>query len=157
MLHLIALLLAGTAHAQEAPAYLDDRSDPAALVRSYYNAIARHEYARAYAYLATPPDYGHFAQGYADTATIELELGPVSSEGAAGSIYATVPAAVRATSSGGKATVFAGCYTTRQIQPAIQEPPFRPIEIASGRMAAVAAPPETLAAAVPTECPSDGG
>lgn len=158
MLHLLAPLLAGVAHAQEIPRYLDDRSDPAALVRSYYNAVARHELARAYAYLAVPPDYGRFAQGYADTASIELELGPVASEGAAGSVYATVPAAVRATSAGGAVTVFAGCYTTRQVQPAIQEPPFRPIEIVSGRMATITPPRGTsLAAAVPGACPVDGG
>ena len=156
MLHALALLLAGPALAEDPPPYLDDRSDPARLVSSYYNAIARQEYARAYGYLATPPDYPAFAVGYADTAAVEVALGPVSTEGAAGSIYGTVPAAVRATSTSGAVTVFAGCYLTRQIQPAIQEPPFRPIEIIEGRLARVEAT-GSLAAAVPTDCAAAGG
>ncbi len=150
MLRLLALLLiAAPALAQEPPAYLDDRSDPASLVRSYYNAIARGEYARAYGYLATPPDYAGFAAGYQDTAEVQLLLGPVTSEGAAGSVYATVPAAVRAVDKAGKATVFAGCYVTRQVQPAIQDPPFRPIEITDGHMAPADG---GLSAALPTDC-----
>ena len=40
--------------------------------------------------------------------------------------------AVAATGAGGTLRRFAGCYTTRQVQPAIQEPPFRPIEIVRG-------------------------
>jgi len=156
MLHALALLLAGPAFAQDLPPYLDDRSDPASLVRSYYNAIARQEYARAYGYLATPPEYPSFAAGYADTAAIEIELGPATTEGAAGSIYGTVPAAVRATSAAGAVTVFAGCYVTRQIQPAIQEPPFRPIEITQGHLARVEAT-GPLAAAVPTGCAERNG
>ncbi|HVL20423.1 MAG TPA: hypothetical protein VM422_05485, partial [Amaricoccus sp.] len=73
-----------------------------------------------------------------------------------GSIYGTVPAAVRATSAAGAVTVFAGCYVTRQIQPAIQEPPFRPIEITEGHLARVEAT-GPLAAAVPTGCAERNG
>jgi len=40
--------------------------------------------------------------------------------------------AVAATGAGGTLRRFAGCYTTRQVQPAIQEPPFWPIEIVRG-------------------------
>jgi hypothetical protein len=151
MLSALALLLATPALAQDLPPYLDDRSDPASLVRSYYNAVARQEYARAYGYLASPPDYPGFAAGYAETAKVELELGPVTTDGAAGSIYAAVPAAIRATATNGTVTTFAGCYTTRQIQPAIQDPPFRPIEITQGHLAPVASG-GTLAAVVPTDC-----
>lgn len=151
MLHVLALLLAGPAFAQQLPPYIDDRSDPASLVRSYYNAIARQEYARAYGYLDSPPEYPAFTKGYADTASVELALGPVTSEGAAGSIYGTVPAAVRATSTSGTVTTFAGCYTTRQVQPSIQEPPFRPIEITAGHMAR-AESAGALGDAVPKDC-----
>ncbi|MFT3972040.1 MAG: hypothetical protein QM699_00760 [Amaricoccus sp.] len=152
MLTALALLFAGPAFAQDLPPYLDDRSDPAALVRSYYNAVARHEYARAYGYLETPPDYPAFSAGYADTATVGIALGPVTTEGAAGSIYGTVPVAVRATSASGAVTTFAGCYTTRQVQPSIQEPPFRPIGITAGHLAPVGAA-GPLADAVPASCP----
>ena len=114
------------------PAYLDDRSDPAAILRSSYNAVARHEYARAWSYYGEPKPaagYPAFVAGYAATAAVELALGPVASEGAAGSTYATVPVALAATAPDGSVAVFAGCYTTRQLQPAIQDPPFRPLEI----------------------------
>jgi hypothetical protein len=135
---LAALLLLATASAATAdtPAYLDDRSDPAALVRSLYNAVARGEYARAWSYFGDPKpvaDYAAFAAGYADTTAIELVTGAVTTEGAAGSIYGTVPVALAATTAAG-IRVFAGCYTTRAVQPAIQEPPFRPIEIVRGEL-----------------------
>ena len=51
------------------PAYVDDRSTAASLVRSYYNAINRQEYARAYTYFGdnnAPQSYASFAAGYAD-------------------------------------------------------------------------------------------
>lgn len=138
------------------PDYLDNRSDPAALVRSYYNAISRQEFARAYSYLADPPDYAGFASGYADTAGVALELGEVSTDGATGSIYGSVPIALEATSTSGDVTVFAGCYTTRQVQPAVQSPPFRPIQIANGDLKKIGTPGTHLADAVPANCPLDG-
>lgn len=156
LMPVLALLLAGPAFAQSPPPYLDDRSDPASLVRSYYNAIARQEYARAFSYLSAPPDYATFAAGYADTAGVSVELGTVTSEGAAGSTYATVPVAVRATSAGGGVSVFAGCYLTRQVQASIQDPPFRPIEITEGHLKQVKAD-GPLATAVPAECADPAG
>ncbi len=152
-LALALLLAAAPAFAQEPPAYLDDRSDPAAILRSYYNAVARHEYARAWSYYGEPKPaagYPAFVAGYAATAAVELALGPVASEGAAGSTYATVPVALAATAPDGSVAVFAGCYTTRQLQPAIQDPPFRPLEIVTGHLAPAEGP---LAAAVPATCP----
>ena len=152
MLTGLALLLVSAAAAQEPPPYLDDRSDPAALIRSFYNAVNRHEYARAWSYFgdARPAaGYPGFVAGYADTAAVELVTGPVATEGAAGSVFATVPVAIAATGAGGT-RVFAGCYTTRQIQPAIQEPPFRPLFIASASLRAAQGP---LAAALPASCP----
>ncbi len=56
------------------PAYLDDRSTAAALVRSFYNAVNRREYARAYSYFgdhAAQP-YAGFAAGYADTVSVSV-------------------------------------------------------------------------------------
>jgi hypothetical protein len=147
------LLLAAPALAQE-PDYLDDRSGPAAIVRSYYNAIARQEYARAWSYYGdnrSLADYPAFAAGYADTAHVEVALGEVTTEGAAGSVYGTVPIAITATATDGSTETFAGCYTTRQLQPALQDPPFRPIEILEGRLVPAEGP---LDAAVPADCPA---
>lgn len=124
------------ATAAEAP-YLDDRSGPEAVVRSLYNAIDRHEYARAWSYFGeTKPakDFDSFVKGYADTEDVEVEIGAISEEGAAGSIYYGVPVAVRATGKKGGETVFAGCYTLRQVNVEVQEPPFSPIHIEKGEL-----------------------
>ena len=147
----LLLLLATPALAQDPP-YLDDRSDPAAILRSYYNAVTRYEYARAWSYFGDQKpaaDYAAFVAGYADTAAVELQLGEVSTEGAAGSIYGTVPVALTATAPDGSTKTFAGCYTTRQLQPAIQEPPFRPLEIETGTLRPTESP---LEAALPATC-----
>ncbi|MEI2301160.1 hypothetical protein MKZ91_24140 [Ensifer sp. MJa1] len=65
--------------AQDSVAYVDDRSDGAAVVRSLYNAINRKEYARA----------------YARTVSVEVKIGKAKTEAGAGSIYSVVPVAVK--------------------------------------------------------------
>ncbi len=141
--------------AAEAPSdapYLDDRSGPEAVVRSLYNAIDRHEYARAWGYFgdAKPAkDFDSFAKGYADTDSIELKIGAISEDGAAGSIYYGVPVAIRATDKKGEQKVFAGCYTLRQVNAEIQEPPFNPIHIEKGELKPSTA---NLDEAVPENC-----
>jgi len=137
--------------AADAP-YLDDRSSPEAVVRSLYNAIGRHDYARAWSYFgdAKPAkDFDSFAKGYDNTESIELKVGNISEEGAAGSIYYGVPVAIRAADKKGEQTVFAGCYTLRQVNAEIQEPPFDPIHIEKGELK-----PSTtgLDEAVPESC-----
>jgi hypothetical protein len=113
------------------PAYLDDRSTAASLVRSFYNAVNRQEYARAYTYFgANPPQpYQSFANGYANTAFVTVATGAAVSDGAAGSIYYTLPVAIDALSSNGMHKQFAGCYVTRLVQPTIQDPPVEPMFI----------------------------
>lgn len=115
------------------PAYLDDRSSGESLIRSLYNAIDRHEYLRAYSYFgeaADRPDFESFAKGYATTDHVRLKLGEITGEGAAGSLYTNVPAAIEATDTDGTSEVFTGCYVTRLAQPSVQAtPPFQPIHI----------------------------
>jgi hypothetical protein len=126
------LLLLGSAPALAAqPAYLDDRSTAASLVRSYYNAVNRHEYARAYTYFgdSPPQPYQQFADGYADTVSVSVATGAATSDGAAGSTYFTLPVAIDALQSNGTHRQFAGCYTTRLIQPGVQDPPVTPMFI----------------------------
>ncbi|CZT33728.1 hypothetical protein [Rhizobium sp. 9140] len=158
-LALSAALLTGTftlppaAFAQDAP-YVDDRSDGAKLVRSLYNAIERKEFARAYAYFGDKPpagDYASFVQGYRNTVEVEVTTGVVTQEGAAGSLYAPVPVAVRSVDKDGKERVFAGCYVTRIVNAAIQEPPFMPLHIESAELGEVKTP---FADAVPKVCHS---
>jgi hypothetical protein len=133
---LIAAVIAVPAIAAP-PAYLDDRSTATALVRSFYNAINRHEYARAYTYFgdsAAPQPYATFAAGYADTAAVTVATGTASSDGAAGSIYYTLPVAIDAVSTGGTHKQFAGCYTTRLVEPANQDPPVTPMFIYQAKL-----------------------
>ncbi|CAN7323915.1 hypothetical protein LJR098_001681 [Rhizobium sp. LjRoot98] len=138
------------ASAQDQVAYVDDRSDGPALVRSLYNAINRHEYARAYSYFSEPADsYESFVQGYAKTVDVQVLTGSVTQEGAAGSIYAPVPVAIKSTEKGGKEKIFAGCYITRIANAAIQEPPFSPLLIESAELEKVAGPLEN---ALPKIC-----
>ena len=133
----IGLVLFGQAARAAEPAYLDDRTDAAAVIRSLYNAINRHEYARAWDYFGdTKPakDFDSFAKGYEATETVEAVIGNAGSEGAAGSIYYTVPVAIRAVDKTGKDTVFTGCYTLRQVNAEVQTPPFNPISIEKGAL-----------------------
>lgn len=132
--------------------YLDDRSDASAVVRSLYNAVSRKEYARAWDYFgeAKPAkDFAEFAKGYEATERVDVETGAVSSEGAAGSIFYNIPVAIRAVDKDGTEKVFAGCYTARQVNGSIQEPPFTPIQLDKGALK----PAEgDLADALPKQC-----
>ncbi|MFC5385804.1 DUF1176 domain-containing protein [Aquamicrobium segne] len=133
------LLIYGPANAQikNDADYIDDRSGPAQLIRSFYSAINRHEYARAWDYFGeTKPvaDFASFAKGYEETVFVEVETGGISEEGAAGSLYYTLPVAIRAQQQDGSEKIFAGCYTLRQISPQTQEPPFKPLHIEKGEL-----------------------
>ena len=153
---LALLALAGApAIAQDMPTYRDDRSSPQALVESLYNAVARQEYLRAWSYFdaeAAQP-FEAFQAGYADTTGVRARVEEGTVEGAAGSLYGLVPVVIEATTADGRTTVFAGCYETRQVQPAAQiRPPFEPIRIVASQ---VAETDDRFADAVGT-CPSEG-
>jgi hypothetical protein len=91
----IAPSAAPSAPAQSA--YLDDRSSPEQLIRSYYNALSLRQYLRGYGYWersSTLPTYDAFADGFADTTAVEDELGMVGGGTGAGQLYWSVPVAV---------------------------------------------------------------
>lgn len=145
-------LLACQTTAQTLPDYSDNRSTAADVVASLYNAINRHEYLRVWSYYRpdSAPAYPGFAAGYGKTARVDLRIGPVASDRAAGSIHSLVPVALRAVAMDGTISVFEGCYQVTQVQPALQEtPPFRPIMIDEGHLKQTA---KTFAAAMGT-CP----
>jgi hypothetical protein len=98
--------------AQEA---YDRPISPVDLLASFYNAVNRQEYRRAYGYWESPPSsYDDFARGYQDTASVRLIVEPPTRiEGAAGSLYARTPAVLLATNRDGSQHTFAGCYTAR--------------------------------------------
>lgn len=122
---------------QSVPDYLDDRSTPEQLVKSYYNAINRQEYARAYSYYAeeghTQP-FPQFQAGYENTVSVELRLGKADSEGAAGSTYWSLPLAIESKQKDGKHAVYNGCYRLRLANAAIQGGPFVPLSILDGTL-----------------------
>jgi hypothetical protein len=100
---------------QAEPPY-ENLTSPVDLLSSYYNAIARQEYERAYGYWEQPPlDYPTFAAGYADTAGVQLIVQPPTHiEGAAGSLYAEIPTVLVAQHDDGSIHTFAGCVVTRK-------------------------------------------
>jgi hypothetical protein len=130
-------LVAAPAFADE-PQYVDDRSTAASVIQSFYNAIVRKEYSRAWSYYEDGQGvakFDDFQAGYANTATVSVAYGEVNGEGAAGSTFFTVPISLDAVSTSGKHSYFAGCYTLRLANPAIQaEPPFEPLHIVSGHL-----------------------
>ncbi|HEV7305070.1 hypothetical protein [Ensifer sp.] len=142
----------GSGQAQNSVAYVDDRSDGAALVRSLYNAINRKEYARAYGYFGeTKPTGGFkaFTRGYARTVSVEVTIGKVRTDAGAGSIYAAIPVAVKSVEKPSRVRFFSGCYVARIINPSAQVPPFTPYQIEAARLREVQGPIEK---AVPAVC-----
>ncbi|MFN8492382.1 MAG: hypothetical protein U0350_32575 [Caldilineaceae bacterium] len=96
----------------------DEHSDPTTLLASYIDAINHKQYARAYGYWETPPNnqsLAQFTQGFADTAAVDLLINPPARlEGAAGSVYASVPTVLVATHTDHIVYIFSGCYVARR-------------------------------------------
>lgn len=132
-----ASMVSSAQAARKEAAYMDDRSTPQAVIESLYNAINHHEYARAYSYWGEDSDVGTFDKfqaGYSQTIRTRLYIGDVASEGAAGSVYYTVPVSVRTVNKDGTTVVFAGCYTLRLAEPTIQGVPYKPMHIVKGKL-----------------------
>lgn len=135
-------------------AYIDDRSTPVSLLKSLYNALNAHEYARAWSYFENGPadNFEAYAAGFNDTASIRLVTGTAEADGTAGTTFWRVPAAIEATGKDGKATVFAGCYTIKLVSPTVQDAPYRPMII---EKASIKPSVGTLEEALPANCGSD--
>jgi hypothetical protein len=127
------LAFASTASA-EIP-YLDDRSTPSMLIESLYNAISRKEFARAWDYFSEKPSasFETFVKGYEKTESVGVMTGAVTSDGAAGSTFYSVPVGLRAQENG-EEKWFSGCYTVRQVNGTVQEPPFKPLMIEAAKL-----------------------
>ncbi|HEX2912549.1 MAG TPA: hypothetical protein VH186_17195 [Chloroflexia bacterium] len=137
------------------PPLLDDRSDPARVLASYYNAVNRQEYDRAYSYwelpgnsaTSLPPDYASFVQGYANTASVIVLTGEVRGQGAAGRAYFSVPTVLLATMKDGSLQRYYGCYLlTQQHADTGKDLPPYPVYMNGARIFAGTAPegPYTL-------------
>jgi hypothetical protein len=134
------------------PTYLDDRSDPGRLVESYYNAINRGEFGRAWSYygdLKPGADLDMFARGFDDTESVTVVVGRAGVEGAAGSTFFSLPVAITAHRKDGSDAVFGGCYTLRLANPQVQRADFRPMHIERATLHASDGP---MAESMPTDC-----
>lgn len=133
----LTVLLMSFAHAETT--YKDDRSSAQDVVRSLYNAINLHEYARAYDYFAVPPakDFATYEAGFEDTDHVDVLLGTASPDGTAGKTYYSVPTAIKSTDTKGNSEYFAGCYTVVAVNGGIQVPPFRPYQIDKGALKSI--------------------
>lgn len=95
-------------------------ADAVALVRDYYAAINRRDFAHAHALWsdggrASGQSAQQFADGFADTTGVSVEiLAPSRVEAAAGSRYIEVPVALTATHADGRQQRFVGAYTLRR-------------------------------------------
>lgn len=126
----------GTLAQNDLPAYLDDRSDPVHLLKSYYNAINLGEYVRAYSYWEeNPTPYRQFEAGFGKTKAVQLTTGKVTSDAAMQKVTFQVPVTLVTTLTNGSKQTFVGCYTIRQVSPkASSLPPFRPMHIDSAKI-----------------------
>src|SRR5690606_19340668 len=94
---------------------------PEDAIRAYYAAVDAGAFARAYRLWArdgqaSGQTYARFRQGFAATRRTEVAIsGPVESEGAAGSLYATVPVEVTAVLKDGTRQHFIGHYVLRRV------------------------------------------
>jgi hypothetical protein len=95
-------------------------ADAAAVVDAYYAAIAANQYPRAYALWsgggqASGQTAQQFASGFADTASVSVDVGaPGRVDAAAGSRYVEIPVSVAATRRDGSIHRYAGAYTLRR-------------------------------------------
>ncbi len=107
------------------PPFYEDLSRPASALASYYNAINRREYERAYGYWASPPQpYATFASGFADTASAVAIVGPYAlpNRPREGDPRTGVPVLLFARHTDGSEHLFYGCFF---MQPAELAGPFR--------------------------------
>lgn len=112
---------AATSTATETPVSTEPSAqDAAAIIRDYYAAIDRHNYARAWELWA---DGGHasaqtpqqFADGYADTTDVTAQVGaPGRVDAAAGSRYIEIPVTITASRRDGSEHQYTGAYTLRR-------------------------------------------
>ena len=117
--------------------YLDDRSTPSQVIVSYYNALNRGEYLRAYDYWINPSgtqgSFSKFVSGYRYTSRVDLVFGSITSGASAGLIYYTVPVLLKATAINGVRANWAACYVIHQARPEnFSMPPFIPMGIIWG-------------------------
>ncbi len=117
--------------------YIDDRSTPSQVIVSFYNAINRHEYLRAYSYWSDPATslgpFSTYASGYQDTASVDLVFGQITGDPGMSQVYFTIPVILKATATNGTRTNYTACYVVHKASPDVfGAPPFQPMSIDRG-------------------------
>jgi hypothetical protein len=111
--------------------FYEDRTDPVAAILSFYNAIDRKEYDRAYSYFQGAPNpssslvapYDQWVKGYADTASVTVAAGNPAQDIGAGNIYAAFPVVLTSTHTDGSTPLFSGCYIMHRANTGISPNP----------------------------------
>lgn len=117
--------------------YIDDRSTPSQVIVSFYNAVNRKEYLRAYSYYGDPEgslgSYASFSSGYQDTASVDLVFGQISGDAGMSQIYYTVPVILKVTTTANTHVNYSACYVVHETNPSVYgAPPISPMNIHSG-------------------------
>ncbi|WP_126173850.1 nuclear transport factor 2 family protein [Altericroceibacterium xinjiangense] len=98
-----------------------DPDSPEAALQAYYRAIDAGDWDAAYQLwnrggAASGQTLSEFREGFAATRSTTVAItGPVRTEGAAGSLYATVPVEVEAVQNDGTRQRFTGSYVLRRV------------------------------------------
>ncbi len=122
--------------------FVDSRSTPEGVISSFWNALNRQEYARAYNYFEAPAifpgPYSTFKAGYLDTRNISGSIPPPEKLAATGNWYWRVPVLMKAETKNGVQQTFVGCYVIHQSDPALYvSPPFKPMGIQKAQFEAL--------------------
>ena len=122
--------------------FIDSRSDPVALISSFWNALNRQEYARAYSYFEAPAifpgPYLTFKAGYLDTRNVSGNISAPEKLAATGNWYWKIPVVMRAETKSGVQQAFVGCYIVHQSDLQLYvSPPFNPMGIQKARFTAI--------------------
>jgi hypothetical protein len=117
--------------------YIDDRSAPSQVIVSFYNAISRQEYSRAYSYYSDPAttlgSFTAFANGYQNTVSVNLVFGQITGDPGMSQIHYTVPVILKAITKNNVHTNYAACYVVHESNPDVYgAPPISPMSIDSG-------------------------
>jgi hypothetical protein len=103
---------------------IDSRETAFSVLASYYDAIDRGEYERAYGYLRDPQQsLESFAAGFAETASVSVAVeAPYYGGAAAGSHWAAMPVVLMAVHDDGSRHNFAGCAVAWSPSEGVVEP-----------------------------------
>lgn len=143
-----------------ADTYWDDRSTAVGALTSYFNAINRHEYLRAFDYWKNPNDefgsFEAFMTSQENVQNVGLTIGPVYGDAGAGQLHYAVGVILNFTYTDTTTQDFSGCFVFHISQPGIQAtPPFNPLGIMSSNTSLLG-PGYDLSAVLSETCASTG-